>query len=166
MNRYERIFGAGPRGILISLVLLAIAWQLEPLTGLPTITDSYHTRWTVFAMALIATIFLALWSLTSLPPGSRGKLLVTTGAYRYFRHPLYASLVTFFHFGLAVLLNNWIYVIWAVLAHGAGHWNIRSEERLMREEFASEYIEYSRVTGRFVPRIWSVKQDRSVPPTR
>ena len=43
----------------------------------------------------------------------RGVRLVTTGAYRYFRHPVYATLLACFDFGLAILLifvlgSRWI----------------------------------------------------------
>ena len=36
MNTYDRIFGTGPRGLLISLALLAVAWHLESMAGLPS----------------------------------------------------------------------------------------------------------------------------------
>ena len=166
MNSYERIFGAGPRGSLISLALLAVAWQLESVVGLPSITASYFARWLVFVLTLIGTVLIVVWSLKSLPPATRGKKLVTNGAYRYLRHPLYAAFLSCLNFGLAVLLNNWIYIIWAVLLHGVWHWNIESEEKLMRQEFPSEYEEYCQITGRFIPRIGSWQHNKPIQPTR
>ena len=97
-----------------------------------------------------------MWSVKSLPPAARGKDLVTTGPFRYLRHPLYAALLSCFNFGLAVILNNWIYIVWAVLLHGVWHWNIRSEEELMNQAFPKDYPEYCKVTGRFIPRISSL----------
>ncbi len=166
MNSYERIFGAGPRGSLISLALLAVAWQLESVVGLPSITASYFARWLVFVLTVIGTVLIVVWSLKSLPPATRGKKLVTNGAYRYLRHPLYAAFLSCLNFGLAVLLNNWIYIIWAVLLHGVWHWNIESEEKLMRQEFPSEYEEYCQITGRFIPRIGSWQHNKPIQPTR
>ena len=55
MNVYERIFGAGPRGLLISLALLVLAWQLETAVSLPSITDSYFVRWVVFASSTVGS---------------------------------------------------------------------------------------------------------------
>lgn len=156
MNTYERIFGAGPRGLLISLALLALAWQLDSAVGLPKITSSQLFRWVVFGLTAACSLILTVWSLKSLSPAARGKELVTTGVFRYLRHPLYAAFLSCFNFGLAVLLNNWIYVIWAVLLHGLWHWNIGSEEELMRRTFPKDYEKYCRITGRFVPRIWSL----------
>jgi protein-S-isoprenylcysteine O-methyltransferase Ste14 len=157
MNTYQRIFGAGPRGLLISFALLALAWQLESLVGLPKITSSHLFRWMVFALTAVVSIILALWSVKSLSPAARGKELVTTGAFRYLRHPLYASLLSCSNFGLAVLLNNWIYILWAVLLHAVWHWNVESEEKLLKREFPKEYEEYSKITGRFIPRIWALE---------
>ena len=165
MNTYERIFGAGPRGLLISLALLAIAWQWESAAGLPNITANYWVRWVLFALTLVGAVFVVVWSLKSLPPATRGKKLVTNGVYRYVRHPLYAAFLSCFNFGLAVLLNNWIYIIWAVLLHGVWHWNIESEEKLMRREFPKEYEEYCQITGRFIPRIWSRQHNKPIQPT-
>ena len=156
MNAYERIFGAGPRGLLISLALLALAWQVETAIGLPDISDSHAVRWVVFGSSAVGTLLLAAWSAKSLPPTARGRELVTAGPYRYVRHPVYAAFLSCFNFGLAVFLNNWIYVAWAVLLHGVWHWNVRSEEKLMATVFPEEYPEYCRSTGRFVPRLQSL----------
>jgi protein-S-isoprenylcysteine O-methyltransferase Ste14 len=166
MNNYERIFGAGPRGLLISIALLALTSRLESGVGLPSISSSQSFRWAVFVSSAVGTVLLTLWSARSLPPAARGKELVVTGAYRYLRHPIYAGLLSCFNFGLAVLLNNWIYVIWAVLLHGVWHWNIRSEEKLMRQEFPKEYEEYCSVTGRFVPRLWASGDSKPMQPSR
>ncbi len=159
MNAYDRIFGAGPRGLLISIALLALTRQLESAVGLPNITTHDFLRRVIFVGSIVGSIILALWSVKSLPPAARGKALVTAGAFRYFRHPLYASFLSCSNFGLAVLLNNWIYILWAVLLHRVWHWNIRSEEKLMRQEFSEEYEKYCRVTGRFFPRIRNIKID-------
>ena len=166
MNTYQRVFGAGPRGLLISIALLALVWRLESAVGLPNIASSQSFRWVVFLLSAVGTIILTLWSARSLPPAARGKELVVTGAYRYLRHPIYAGLLSCLNFGLAVLFNNWIYVIWAVLLHGVWHWNIRSEEKLMRQEFPKEYEEYCKVTGRFIPRFWAPGDSKPSRPSR
>ena len=164
MNTYERIFGAGPRGLLISLALLALTWQVETAFGLPGISDSQAVRWVAFGSSAVGTLLLAGWSAKSLPPATRGKELVTAGPYRYVRHPVYAAFLSCFNFGLAVFLNNWIYVAWAVLLHGVWHWNVRSEEKLMAAAFPDEYPEYCRSTGRFVPRLRSLLRNPPVHP--
>lgn len=156
MNTYERIFGVGPRGFLVSIALLVLAWQLESSSGLPSIAASRFARWVVFVVTLVGSILVMAWSITSLPPAARGKKLVTTGVFRYLRHPIYAAFLSCLNFGFAMLLNNWIYIIWAILLHVLGHWLIGSEERLMQRTFPNEYGEYCKITGRFIPRIWNL----------
>lgn len=125
------------------------------MAGLPIIIPSFFARWAVFVLTLVGAVLVVVWSIKSLPPAQRGQELITNGVYRYLRHPLYAAFVSCLNFGLAVLLNNWLYIIWAVLVHGIWHWNIESEEKLMRKEFPTEYEEYCQKTGRFIPRIGS-----------
>jgi len=161
MNSYQRIFGAGPRGLLASLVLLALARGLEPVLDTPEITSSVTVRRVVFSLAATGSLFLIVWSVASLPGPERGRRLVTAGAFRYFRHPLYAAFLSCFNFGLAVLLNRWIYVAWAVVVHVMWHWNVVSEERLMMREFPGAYQDYCRRTGRFVPRLRAPRPGRS-----
>jgi protein-S-isoprenylcysteine O-methyltransferase Ste14 len=153
MNKFERIFGTGPRGLLISLILLAISAFIEKFFDLLQITDFDFLRYSIFGCLSTITVLIVLWSITSLSPSDRGNKLITVGAFKYFRHPLYGAFLTFFNFGLAILLNNWIYILWAIVLHLLWHWNIKGEEKLMEKVFAGEYAEYSQKTGRFFPRL-------------
>jgi len=151
MTTFQRLFGTGPRGLVISLLLLAGAWQLDERLALPVIMSTDGLRYGVSAVLISIALLVIVWSVTSLPPADRGKKLVTRGAFRFFRHPMYAALVSFLDFGLAILLNGWIYLAWAAIVHLVWHWNVRGEEALMREAFGGEYDEYCRTTGRFLP---------------
>ena len=105
VNTYERIFGAGPRGLLISLALLALTWQVETAFGLPDISDSHAVRWVVFGLSAVGTLLLAGWSAKSLPPATRGKELVTAGPYKYVRHPVYAAFLSCFNWAWRCFLT-------------------------------------------------------------
>ncbi len=118
---------------------------------LPTIIDSYSIRLAVLIISIILTNIVVIWSLKSLPPKFRGEYLVTTGAYAYIRHPLYGAFLSFFNFGLAIYLNNYIFIIWAVLLFPVWHLNIRYEENLVVAKFGDEYVNYSKRVSRFFP---------------
>ncbi|MBU2492071.1 MAG: hypothetical protein KJ571_05545 [Bacteroidetes bacterium] len=149
MNTYQKIFGTGPRGLLISLIMLAVFIYGEEYFADFQITEYDFFR-TIFFYALsVITIVIIIWSVKSLPPADRGNKLVINGAFKYFRHPLYGAFLSFFNFGLAVFLNNWIYIFWAILQHPLWHWNVKEEEKLMHNIFPLEYEEYCRKTGRF-----------------
>ena len=114
----------------------------------------------LFIATSIVTVMLVLWSIDSLPISTRGRELVTDGAFRYFRHPLYAAFLSCFNFGFAALLNNWIYVIGATILHGAWHLNIMPEEKFMKRRFPKAYDDYCKNTGRFLPRLWKPHRER------
>ena len=153
MTTYQRIFGTGPRGLIISLMLLAIFVAFAKNSGFGPITDRDTMRHSIFGLSMVITTIIILWSTKSLPPLQRGKKLVTRGAYKYFRHPYYGAFLTFFNVGLAVFLNDWIYLLWAIILHPFWHWNVKGEERLMKREFPHEYPKYIRKTRRFVPTV-------------
>lgn len=154
MKTYQRIFGSGPLGTVISLGLLFVAVLLEDVLGEMQITGSDAVRYIVFVLASVLTLLVIVWSVRSLPPAERGHNLVTTGAFTHFRHPLYGAFLSCFNFGLAIFLNNWVYVLWAFLLHPVWHWVVRGEEALMERAFPDVYREYAARTGRFFPRLW------------
>jgi protein-S-isoprenylcysteine O-methyltransferase Ste14 len=154
MNNFNRIFGAGPKGLLISLVLLYLSFYLKDLLNIPKIfADQVLIRQSIFGFLTIISIAIIIWSLVSLNTKLRGKTLVTTGALKYFRHPLYAAFLSFFNFGLAILLNNWIFIIWAIILHPIWHWLVKGEEKALKTIFPNEYEKYCKKTGRFFPKL-------------
>ena len=153
MNTYEKIFGTGPRGLLFSALLLGATAYLVPHVGLPSVHGIPLVGWISLGVSVVLTAALVVWSVKSLPVDARGERLVDTRAFRYFRHPLYAAFLLFFNFGLALYLDNWLYVIWALAQHPVWHLNIRGEEALMRTAFPGEYEEYCKTTGRFFPKL-------------
>lgn len=153
MTNYERIFGTGPRGFLISSILLAIAAFVDELSDLPKIMEDDIFRYSIFGSLSTITVLILIWSIKSLPPTDRGNKLIKVGAYKYLRHPLYGAYLSFFNFGFALFLNSWIYILWAVILHPIWHWNVKGEEQLMEQAFSNEYTAYALKTGRFFPRL-------------
>jgi protein-S-isoprenylcysteine O-methyltransferase Ste14 len=81
--------------------------------------------------------------------------LVTSGPYRWIRHPLYA-----FGFvllvALAVLTGLWWLALCAVLFIGIfAFWRVPKEEAKLIEIFGEDYRSYMARTGRFVPKLRS-----------
>ncbi len=153
MTTYQRIFGTGPRGPIISLMTLGFTYWLDGRFNLPPLHGSTAFGIAALVAGSAAAAAIVIWSLRSLPPGVRGKELVTAGAFRYFRHPLYAGILGPFNLGLALFLDGWVYLAWAVLQYPIWHWNIAAEERLMHNEFGDQYAAYCGKTGRFLPKL-------------
>ena len=153
-SRLSKIFGAGPAGTLISLCLLFVAFRIDGRLQPAPLIDNRILRNAVFGVSILLTIALIVWSVKSLPASERGNKLSTRGAFRYVRHPLYAAFLSIFNFGLAVYLNSYVFLLWAVALHPVWHYVVRHEERLMVGIFGDAYAEYQRKTGRFFPRLW------------
>lgn len=154
MKSYERIFGSGPRGAIISTIMFIVAYFLEDYIGFSQIFTNNALRYSIVSSFSGLGIVLIVWSLISLPVKERGRKLVVTGAFRFFRHPLYAAFLIFFNVGFALYLNNWLYIFWAVLLFPVWSLNIRSEEKLMINTFGEEYEAYCSKTGQFIPKLW------------
>ena len=82
-----------------------------------------------------------------------GHTLVTSGIYKYIRHPMYASQ---WIWGIAqiLLLWNWVagpldllfFIPFYIL-------RVRAEEKMMVETFGDQYLEYKKTTGGVIPKI-------------
>jgi protein-S-isoprenylcysteine O-methyltransferase Ste14 len=83
----------------------------------------------------------------------RGQSVVSTGPYRYVRHPMYASMFLFFP-GSALLLGSWWGLLLSAVLLGLLVWRIPLEERMLENGLAG-YDEYERnVRYRLIPHVW------------
>ena len=77
--------------------------------------------------------------------------LVTTGPYRWIRHPMYTAALTL---GVAATLitANAVMAIGGLGMFALLAARSRTEERRLIEKFGDAYRDYQRRTGRFLPR--------------
>jgi len=82
----------------------------------------------------------------------KGHQLITSGVYKYVRHPMYAASLMW---GVAqvLLLHNWI-AGWSPLLSLMLMYFLRvpREEQMMLDQFGEEYQSYMSRTGRIIPR--------------
>jgi len=148
---------SGRLGLIVSLILFVLATLLEKRINLPQIFSNYLISIGLTVFFATAFIILFLWSVKSLPRKERDKTLCTKGVYKYFRHPIYAAFLSAFNLGLAFFLNNYIYLIWAILLHPIWHLIINQEEKSLIEIFGNDYVTYQSSTGRFIPKIMKTR---------
>lgn len=152
-TRFSKLFGSGPVGFLISLLLLSIVGGINKFVDLPPISNNQSLLETIFSISIVLTLAIIIWTRRTLPNAERGDKLCTKGPYKYVRHPLYAAYISVLSFGLAIYLNSYIFLLWAVLLHPLWHTLVKAEERQMVDAFGEVYIQYQKTTGQFLPKL-------------
>lgn len=102
------------------------------------------------------------WSLASLGRNltetvvvRREAQLVTTGAYRWVRHPYYVA-AGWLMGAVTLLTANWLIGVTSLAVLGLLIWRTPQEEAELRARFGQEYDDYCQRTGRFWPRLKTV----------
>jgi protein-S-isoprenylcysteine O-methyltransferase Ste14 len=147
-------------GAMLGLLVFMInpSWMAWSSVRLPE-----WVRWTGVALGALAGGLL-IWTLRSLGPNltdtvvtRRNHTLVTTGPYRWVRHPFYDAV------GLAALANsltaaNWFLFVAGSLAVILLIVRSATEERHLAARFGDAYRAYMERTGRFVPRVGAISR--------
>ena len=130
------------------------AWMAWSKIGLPE-----WARWVgvVFGILCDLGIYWLFSSIGSgITPTSATRTehkLITSGPYRWVRHPLYTvGSSMFVAFGL--MADNWFIALLGVLAFIGMAIRTPREEANLIEKFGDEYREYMKRTGRFLPRLF------------
>ena len=79
--------------------------------------------------------------------------LVTKGPYHYIRHPRYTGIIVFL-LGISLVFLSWISLIFVFATIIVLIWRIQDEEKLMHEEFKTEWEEYKEKTYCLVPFVY------------
>jgi protein-S-isoprenylcysteine O-methyltransferase Ste14 len=115
---------------------------------------------TPFLIALqVAAVLLMLWARLSFGLRSfhaaanpTAGALVTSGPYRFLRHPIYASICLFLWAGIFDHLSAFSVSLGVVATAGAIA-RLLCEERFLLQQYA-EYSSYRTRTKRLVPGLW------------
>jgi protein-S-isoprenylcysteine O-methyltransferase Ste14 len=77
--------------------------------------------------------------------------LITTGPYRYVRHPMYLGIFVYTA-GLMMISLDLLVILFFAFSIWVNYRRIPREEQMLIEEFGEEYIEYIKISGRLLPR--------------
>ncbi|MGX1984147.1 protein-S-isoprenylcysteine O-methyltransferase Ste14 [Thermolongibacillus altinsuensis] len=79
--------------------------------------------------------------------------LITTGLYRYVRHPAYLG-TTLVLISTSLIFNSWIGFFLVVLLSPLGIKRIQNEEKMLIDKFGDDYISYSKQVKRIIPYLF------------
>ena len=134
--------------------LINPTWMNWSKIGLPE-----SVRWLGVAFGILCVLGI-YWLFSSIGTGisptsatRKEHQLVTSGPYRWIRHPLYTvGSSLFIAFGM--MSDNWFIALLGVLAFIGMAIRTPKEEANLIEKFGDEYRDYMKRTGRFFPKLY------------
>ena len=145
--------GIGPKIGRITLPYLVVTIALTILFPAKfAICKALQEYFLIAGIILVVTaLVLYFTTLRLMLPGIRTNCLITTGAYRLCRNPLYTAIILFLIPGLALLLNSWIIFTASLTGYFVFRKFIHEEEELLERLFGAEYRDYRERTSLFFP---------------
>lgn len=138
--------------------LINPAWMSWSQVALPS-----WLRWSGLVLGLAADTF-SLWVFSNLGNNVSPTVatrashqLVTSGPYRWIRHPLY-SMGMLAYLSFALLAANWFVALLSIVVFMILLVRLPQEEAHLVEKFGDEYRGYMDRTGRFLPRLRAVRR--------
>ncbi|GLU29291.1 protein-S-isoprenylcysteine O-methyltransferase [Brucella sp. NBRC 12950] len=162
VNSDERTL-ADRLALSIATLSLSVIPIVYIVTGFPSGADYSFQSWLAWIGLFVQIAFLLIFYISHRQLGRNWSVslqirekheLVTEGIYRYVRHPMYLS---FWLWAVAqfCLLPNWFAGGAGIVGVGILYFcRVSQEEAMMRTHFGPDYDEYSKRTGRVVPKFW------------
>jgi len=160
--------------MLIRLLFQIVLWQglMAILLFVPAGTINWTGAWIFLVETFVVSAVFGLWLARHDPAlfkerlrentfaapvvkiqKERAHTVITSGPYRYVRHPMYAGMI-FYLFCAPLLLGSWWGLLWGWVLLGVFAIRIQIEEVTLRKELP-DYNEYAaRVRYRLIPRVW------------
>ena len=138
--------------------ILGVLVMVGALVGLYKIGVLFTAQPIAIALQLVA-IALMVWARVTFgrrsfhaAANATAGGLVTTGPYRFIRHPIYTAACLF---GWASIVVHWslVSIAFGILLLLGALVRMICEERLVKQKYP-EYVEYARVTKRMVPYLF------------
>ncbi len=136
--------------ILIALDAVRFQWSQVPVW--------LQIVGTILLMCSFYLLFLTFRENSYLSPvvriqEERGQTVVSTGPYRYVRHPMYAAIVIFIA-GTALLLGSWYGLVLGLILVVMLVRRAVLEERMLRAELPAYAAYMAQVKYRLIPYVW------------
>jgi len=150
--------------VLVALVSLGLFLPLVWIVT-PVLKFADYSLWAIPFAAGVICLVVGLWFLhrTHVDLGTNwsntlelreGHRLVTGGIYRQVRHPMYLALLLY-SLGQVLVVPNWVAgPLFLATFAPLVVFRIGPEERMMLDEFGTDYETYRARTTRLIPGIW------------
>jgi len=146
----------GDAGQLILFGLFLVIWILDSfilqrstflVNNIPLVI-----RLIILSAAFAAAFYLFKSGHVVVSGDQRATEMVSTGAFRYIRHPLYLGSILIY-FGMTVSTASLFCLILLVVIVVFNHYIAGYEEKLLEVKFGEVYVAYQKNTGKWVPHL-------------
>jgi protein-S-isoprenylcysteine O-methyltransferase Ste14 len=149
------------RPVALIATLGVIAWMVNPLwMAWSSVALPAWLRWVGVGVG-VAGGALLVWAMSSLGKNltdtvvtRKDHTLVTSGPYRFVRHPFYDAAALYF-LAVSLMTANWFLFLTCALVFALIVVRTRREEERLLARFGDDYRKYMERTGRFLPGIWA-----------
>lgn len=151
-SRLERCLSIGLGGLI-----------LLQLLGLPLLPFTYNVFFQLVGFIIlilgICTCVIARkelgtnWADSAEYQIKAKHVLITSGVYRYIRHPIYTGLFLAYTGG-EIVAQSYLFLIAIVFFFLRGSLWAKREEKILGKHFGDAYILYMKRTKMFIPYIW------------
>ncbi len=155
----KRIFGVGPFGIIITVMIWFIFFWGGKSIGLPQINIGKTVRLIILLMLLSDAVYLLGSGAFVLAKNEWGNKLVMRGPFQYIRHPFYSALIYSATGSLSLWQYSWGLLVSVLPIALFWSWLVINEENYMINKFGKEYQNYMEKTGQFLPSWKALKKE-------
>jgi len=146
----------GDSGQLVLLILFLLIWVVDSfLLKISTFLSddiSLYIRLIILVLILVTAVYLIRSGHAVVNHGQRPSGVVSTGAFRYVRHPLYLGSIMFY-LGLSLATASLFSLVLVVLIFIFYNHIASYEDKLVEDRFHEEYRNYKKKTGKWMPMI-------------
>ena len=146
----------GDIGQLILLGLFLAVWVGDSfflrISTFPSDYVPMYIRLVILGLALVAAAYLVMAGHVVVNHHQRSTGVVSTGAFRYVRHPLYLGSILFC-LGLSVSTASLFSLALLVVIFVFYNYIASFEEKLLDDRSGEDYRKYKKRTGKWVPGI-------------
>lgn len=139
--------------VLVQLALFAVYFiRLKSSIGFPLSLKYIGLLFAGIGFLVLVVAILNLdRNLTPYPSPKTNAALITTGLYKYVRHPIYSGIILLFT-GYSLYKDSWYKLGIAFLLIVLFHFKTLYEEARLSEKF-TDYKNYKKKTGKFLPKL-------------
>jgi LPXTG-site transpeptidase (sortase) family protein len=157
-TKKQGVLGCLPQALWWNFLIGGAAWLLEKIFDGPYIYIEKSGAFFAFIFILFLFIIICAWCIFALKQGNWREKLVTSGPYRYSRHPIYSAIIFLLNPAFGILLRSWLIVFAALPAYFIWKKCAQGEESYLQEKFGEVYLAYKRRVHAYFPDLSQINK--------